>query len=425
MRSVDYLIIGGGVAGTTAAQTLRDLDSQASITILTDEDYHLYSRILLSNYISKTVKREQVFLKKPDWYKDKKIELVKGVRAQRLEASGKRIILTNNEEYGYGKLLISIGGKVIKLKAGGADAGNIFYFYTLDDADKIAKVAQTAKKAVIIGGGLIGLDFAVVFKANNINDITFLVLEDYFWQGKLDSASSELLTNILKNNGIKIVTREEVECFEPAANLMAGLNPKMVVGAVKTKSGKRYEADIVGIGIGIKSDLAWLGGSGIELDRAILTNEYLETNLPDVYAAGDCAQFHDLFFNKDHILGTWANATAQGVAVARTMFGIRTLYETVASYTAVFFKSSCSFIGMPDEAFADEVISRGTVKNGRITRIFIKTIDNVMRIVGATIVNSSADIVPITSAIKNKVDISSNKEKLADLNFDLSKISSS
>jgi len=191
-----------------------------------------------------------------------------------------------------------------------------------------------------------------------------------------------------------------------------------------TKSGRKFEADVVGVGIGIKSDFSWLDGSGIKVDRAIVTNEYLETNVPDIYAAGDCAQFYDVIFDREHIMGNWANATSQGNAVGKTMSDAKTVFETASSYSINFFDGSCTFIGVTDEDYADEIIVRGSVENHRMTRIFIKTIGSVMRVVGATVINSTPDVSPLTVAVKSKVDVRQYKDELVDTSFDLNKINS-
>src|SRR3990167_10434411 len=142
MKSVDYLIIGGSAAGTTAAETIRNLQPQTSITIASDEDHEFYSRVLIPHYIRGKVERQQIFLRKPQWYGDNKIELVKGVKAQGIEVSKKTVTLSNGQEIQYGKLLISIGGYVIPLKIPGADSKNIFYMRTVEDADGIIKAAK-------------------------------------------------------------------------------------------------------------------------------------------------------------------------------------------------------------------------------------------------------------------------------------------
>lgn len=415
MKLVDLLIIGGSAAGTTAAEVTRSLKPQASIAIVTDEPYEEYSRILLSNYIRREISREKLFLKQANWYQEKNIELVKNTKATSLDPAAHLVTLANGEVYQYGKLLIATGGSVIKLNVPGGDLGNVFYLRTLDDADAIVNVVGGCKRAVIVGGGFIGLDFATISKANNVSEITILVLEHYFWQGKLDEASSKVLTRVLEASGIKIVTLEEVEKIMPK-------DSTNVVGVVITKSGKTYECDMVGIGIGIKSDLSWFGSFGVKINRGVVTNEYLETSVPDVYAAGDCVEFWDAVFERQHMMGNWANATAQGLAIGKTIAGTRTIFETASSYSVDFFDGSCSFIGVTDESFADEIIVRGSVEEGKMTRIFIKTIDGVMRIAGATVVNNHREVSPLTSAVKEKVDVAAHRDRLADINFDLAEL---
>jgi NAD(P)H-nitrite reductase large subunit len=218
-----------------------------------------------------------------------------------------------------------------------------------------------------------------------------------------------VLTATLERNGVKVFVEEETDRFEGEGK----------VSAVISKTGNKYEAQVVGIGIGIRPDIDWLRDSGLEIGRGIITNEYLETKLPDVYAAGDCAEFYDVIFERRHVLGNWANAVSQGNSVARTMLGQKTVFETASSYTSNFFDGSCSFVGVTDAMFADEIISRGSVESGRMTRIFIKSIRGVMRIVGATVINSAIDVAPLTVLIKGKADISGNREKLSDIGFNL------
>ncbi len=140
-----------------------------------------------------------------------RIELVKGVRAQRLEVSEKKVSLSNGEEYRYGKLLISIGGYVVPLQIPGADAKNVLYMRTIEDADRIINAAKRAQKAVIIGGGFIGLEFASSFRVNGVSDVTLLVREDYYWKGKLNKDSSKVLQKLLEKNGVKVLVNEEAK----------------------------------------------------------------------------------------------------------------------------------------------------------------------------------------------------------------------
>ena len=416
------MIIGGSAAGTTAAETIRNNLPKSSITIVTDENHEQYSRVLLPHYIRGKVAREQVFLKKEDWYVQKNIVLLKGLKAESLELSRKEVRLSNGEVYKYSKLLIAIGGDVIKLDVPGAGSANILYLRTIEDADLVIKVSKKSKKGLVIGGGFVSLDFATGFRINGVQEVTIFTRDPYFWSGHLDIVSSQIMKNLLLANGVEVMTNEEVDYIKFQERPIAGLHPVEAVGAVRTKSGKLVEAGVIGVGIGIKSDLEWLIRAGIKTNRAIVTNEYLETNTGDIYAAGDCAEFHDVFFERQHIMGNWANATSQGNAVGKTMSGLRTVFETVSSYSDTFFDNSYSFVGVTDEKFADEVINRGSVESGRMTRIFVKEMNGSTRIVGATVINSVADVSPLTMAVKNKVDITKYKDKFSDSNFDLKEI---
>lgn len=398
MKSVDFLIVGGSAAGTTAAEVIRGLTPNASVCIVSDEPYEEYSKVLAPHYARHKVAREQVFLKKPQWYNEKKISLLKGVRAEKLDSTKKSVALSNGEVIQYGKLLIAIGGYVVPLSVPGAESANILYLRTIDDADKIIEKTRGAKSAVVVGGGFIGLEFCSCFKLNGVEDITVLVREPYYWAGKLDEVSSRVLVGVLEKEGIKIVTGEEVERIEN--------------GQVMTIKGNKYDADVIGVGIGINPDLGWLSGSGVKIDRGVLTNEYLETNVADIYAAGDCAQFWDAVFERQHLVGNWANATAQGSAVGKTMSGEMTKFETASSYSINFFSGTCSFIGVCDEKFADKVIMRGSEVEKKVTRIFVKNYPGIMRVVGATVVNYPADVALLTMAVKNKINVASKVAQL-------------
>lgn len=412
MKKVDFLIVGGSAAGTTAAEVIRNLKPEASITIVNEENHEQYSRVNLPHYIRHKIPREQVFLKKPEWYGEKKIELIKGIKVIKLDSGNKKVTLSNREEIEYGKLLLAVGGDVMKLDVGGVDLEGILYLRTIEDGDGLIEACRGGKKGVVVGGGFVSLDFATGFRLNGIEEVTILIRDEYFWAGRLDLESSQLMQSILEKNGVKVITNDEVEIFEG----------KGKVRTVVTKSGKKFDADAVGVGIGIKSDLDWIVASGVKINRAILTNEYLETNLPDIYAAGDCSEFHDVFFERQHVMGNWANATSQGLAAAKNMCGVKTVYETISSYSDTFFEGAYSFIGVTDESYANRVIKRGSVEAGKMSRIFVKSINGTMRVVGASIVNNPAEVSPISAAIRSKKDISSFIAKLSDLDFDLKMI---
>src|SRR3989304_6750701 len=247
MKSVDFLIVGGSAAGNTAVELIRQLKPQASITIITDENHEEYSRVLIPHYIRGKVSREQVFLKKPGWYEEKGIELVKGRKAVKLESENHIVTFGDGEQIQYKKLLIAIGGDVNRLNIAGSDLANILYLRTIEDADSVIAAAKKSKKGLVVGGGFVSLDFATGFRVNGVEKVVILTPDPYFWSGHLDPESGRLMKNLLSKNGVEIMTEEEADSFFGQDN---------VEGAI-TKSGKKLEADVVGVGIGIRSDLEW------------------------------------------------------------------------------------------------------------------------------------------------------------------------
>ncbi len=420
MKTVDFLIVGGSAAGTTAAETIRNLKPEAKIAIVTDENHEQYSRVLLPNYVRHQITREQMFLKKPDWYGEKKIELIRGEKVVGLDSRTKKVNVSSGDEIEYGKLLITVGGYVVPLDVPGGDSESVFYMRTVEDGERIIEKSKGAKRAVIIGGGFIGLEFSSCFRLNGIEEVTTLVRGDYYWSKKLDEESSRVVVGVLEKNGVTVKTQEVPDHIESDGGR---------IKAVITKSGHRFEADVVGVGIGIKSDFSWLSGSGIEISKGIITNEYLETNIPDVFAAGDCVEFYDPVFERKHMVGNWTNATTQGSAVGKTMSGQRTKFETASSYSISFFSSphngACSFIGVTDKDFADKIVVRGSSADGKVTRIFVKKYNGISRIVGATVVNNPVDVGPISMAVKNRVDVAGHIDDIGRLDFDLKTLTSS
>src|SRR3990167_4737525 len=257
MKSVDFLIIGGSAAGTTAGEVIRQLNPQSSISIITDENHEQYSRVLIPHYIRGKVSRDHVFLKKASWYSEKNIELVKGTKAVSLDPESHIVTFGDGEQIQYKKLLIAIGGDVNRLNISGSDLANIFYLRTIEDADSVIAASKKSKRGLVLGGGFVSLDFATGFRVNGVEKVVILTRDPYFWSGHLDPESGRLMKNLLLKNGVEIMTGEEADSF---------FGQEKVEGAV-TKSGKKLEADIVGVGIGIKPDLEWLEKAGIKTKK--------------------------------------------------------------------------------------------------------------------------------------------------------------
>ncbi|HSX58098.1 MAG TPA: FAD-dependent oxidoreductase [Candidatus Saccharimonadales bacterium] len=407
MRNVDYLILGGGIAGTTAAEEIRRKDENSSITIITEEADRLYSRVLLPHFLRNENTPESLFVRPVDSYPQKNLELLTSTKITKVDTQNRQVT-TDKEEFSYKKLLIATGGKVNRLQTPGAELPGVVYLRTLTDAKKIKEQMALSKNAIVIGGGFIGIEFAQSFIKNNLKT-TSIVLEKSFWESVVGENSAKLLTQILTELGVTVLTESEVVEFSGEGKLQG----------VKLKNGQTLPADIAGVGVGIHMELSHLQDSGLMINKGVLTNEYLETSVPSVWAAGDIAEFKDLVTGKVHQLGNWSNASAQGRAVGINMAGERIAFQTTSMYSINIFESNFSFLGDPVVDEQTEVIERGDLAIKKLGRLLIR--NDV--IVGASLINLPLERNVLTNLIKNKTKITSSKAKLSDFSFDLSAIS--
>ncbi len=408
MNKIDFLILGGGIAGTTAAEEIRSKDQNSSITIITEEPQRLYSRVLLPHFLRNENSLDSLFMRPEDNYQKKNIQLLTNLKVTKVDTQSKAVTTSDNQTFEYGKLLVATGGKVNKLSTTGSNLPEVVYLRTFEDAKKIRELINNSKEAVVLGGGFIGIEFAQSFIKNGLKT-TAIVMEKAFWEVVVGENSGELLTQILSENGVDVLTETQVTEFSGQDKLES----------VKTDKGTEIKADIAGVGIGIYLDIDYLKDSGLTLKKGIVTNEFLETSVPDVWAAGDAAEFYDPVFKKYHTLGNWANASSQGRTAGLNMVGEKTAFETTSLYSISVFGSNFSFLGDPTVDDQTEVIERGSVADKKLARLLIR--DD--QLIGASLINLPVERGSITRLIKDKVKITSTKAKLSDLSFDLSTIS--
>ena len=420
MKKVKYLIIGGGIAGTTAAEFIRMNDSSGSITIVMEEPETLYSRVLLPHYLRDQVPYERLYVRKPEGYTEKNIDLVKGVRADKVNTQNNQVKLSSGDFIEYEKLLISSGGKVNRLGVPGKNLKGVTYLRTVKDVIEVKELMNKAKNGVVIGGGFIGIEYAQSFIKAGLKT-TAIIREPYFWSNVVGENIGKLISKILQKNGVEIVSGSEVAEFVGGGSLRK----------VKLKGGKETPAEIAGVGIGIHMDLEHLSDSDIKINKGVVTNEYLETGTENVWAAGDTAEFYDVIFSKHHQMGNWSNAAAQGKVAGPNMVagwgppnppagggGEREKFITVSAYTIGIFDNSFTFMGDTVIDTETELVERGSIQDGKLGRIYLRN----GVITGVAFINLPADRRPIEELIKNRVKIGVEKGKLADLSFSLNNL---
>lgn len=402
MKQTKYLIIGGGIAGTNAASTLRQKDPTSSITLITEEKERLYSRVLLPQYLRDTVTYEHLFLKKPDFYAAEKINFLTETKVTQLDDKN-QVVTTHRGEIHYEKLLLACGSKLIPWEVPGHELEGVVFLRTIEDTVKIKKLMETNSSAAVVGGGFIALELLSSFVKKGLKT-TLIVREESFFVRFLDAAGGHLVEDIIKDQGVQILLEDEV----------AQVTGEGKVDGVITRKGQKIPGQIVGVGIGVAPKLGFLDNTTIVRSPFIETNKYLETTSPGVWAAGDVTFFEDVLTSRHHNVQNWANAADQGKVAGLNMSGEKVEFVSTSSYSIPFFNSSIAVLGDPNKNYATEIIKRGSREEKAMGEIYFK--DSV--IFGATLVGLTADRGPLTNLIKNQIEIE-EKEKLRDLNFSL------
>lgn len=413
MKLADFLIIGGGIAGTTAAETLRELDPHATISIIDAEPHPLYSRVMIPGYLKHKTKRDALFLRKISDYSAKKIGLYSSRIVSRIDYQ-KREVYTDagpprlalgeaGEVFPYKKLLIASGGLPKPWFLPGLAAeeflGNILRMHTLDDADNIlskmkshaASVSEDAPQAggqaLVVGEGFIALEFIESFLKNGFS-VHAIFKENYFNEKRFGVNGGKIMQDAFSRNGVIMHRRTE---------------PATINGMEITfKNGERLSPELIGAGVGIMRNLDSFGG--IKKNIGILTNDFLEASEENVYSAGDIAEYFDAYSGVERAVGNWTNSFLQGRAVALNMFASlagkeegRAPYAVVPAYNIINLKLNITFVGYLEDA--DDFWEK--LYDGGITRVFLKA----GKVRGAVLINRFGDKIKIAELIKSNADI--------------------
>ncbi len=406
MQSFKYLIIGGGVAGVTAAETIRANDPTGSIAIVSDEPYLLYSRVMLSkpNFFLGKVPFDQVWLKGEQWYKEKNVTFLGGEIVTGIDSNKKQIMLADGRAISYEKLLIAIGTATRKAIVPGAEKKGVHYLRSLDDGKGIMEGIKSAKNAVTVGGGFIGFEMADLMQLAGLKT-TVILRDPYFWSPTLDEASALMIENAMKKVGVDIVHSNEI----------VEISGEDSVKEVTLKDGRKLPCEIVIFGIGTVSHLEWVKASGVAVNRGIVSNEFLETSVKDIWTAGDITEYNDLLLEENVQMGNWVSAHEQGRVAGLGMVGQRQPFKFVSFYTTQGFGLTVAFVGDAAPGSDREIIPRGTPESGSYGRIIIRNGE----IEGATLINRTAEMGIISKLIAANINVASKRSELADEKVDL------
>jgi NAD(P)H-nitrite reductase large subunit len=314
---MNIIIIGNGITGITCARNIRKKNSDATITVISDESEHFYSRTALMYIYMGHMKYENT---KPyeDWFWSKnRINLIQAT-VNYLNTVDKSIELEDSRILNYDKLVLATGSIPNNFGFPGEDLNGVQALYNLQDLAKMEKNTSNISSAVIVGGGLIGIEMAEMLHSRNIS-VTMLIRENAYWANVLPQQEAQLIGNHLHKHGIQLKFNTELQEIRTI--------DQVNVHSIVTKQKETIDCQFLGITTGVKPNIKFLKNSSIEIEKGILVNEFLETNIPDVFAAGDCAQFRFAKNGEAPIEQLWYTGKMQGETLANTICGNKTTYD--------------------------------------------------------------------------------------------------
>lgn len=399
-----YVIIGNGVAGTTAAETLRKNDPNCSIHLITNEPHPLYNRVSLPRFLQGVLPEQKVMIRDFVWHDQRNIHLLTETLVTAVNSDERVVVTDKGQHLPYDALLIASGGWANPLCCTGAQGTNhIYNFVTLDDTKTIISKMLESRTALAYGGSFISYELCDGFAMRKL-DTTWIMRGPYWLRYSLDPEGGEVVDNIAKKFGVQVIHGDEIESVVPKNG---------VPSYVKTKKGREIQTDMIGVGLGITLNTQILTGTPVQTKRGVMVNEYLETNVPGIYAAGDVAEFYDVTIHSHHTMGTWDNALAHGRVVGTNMAGGHVPYEDVPTYTSPLFDVNIAVVGTAESNNTDlETLALrepGEKGNDNYRKLFFR--EN--KLVGVIMIGSPKGRKKLVDIVKSQQPFATEAERKA------------
>ncbi len=359
--SDSYVIVGDGIAGSSAAETLREEAPDAEITVITDEGEALYNRILIKEYAKGKLPEAPISIHDESWYDDHDVDLRLNTVVVDVDVDRDAVRTHEGETIEYDKLLLGIGGTPQQLPVENADAEGVHHFWTFQDARAIKDSVENAERGVVVGAGLLGVDFAAICGEQDV-EAKYLMRGDCWWRYALSNEGAEIMHDAMRERGVEPVFDSGVDHFE--------VDDDGHVEAAVDPNGERYECDFAGVAIGLNFNTEIVEATPIETDDGIVVDEYMRTNVDNVFAAGDITTFNDLILGEQGKNGSWGSAKEQGTIAARNMIDYGSeAFEWVSSYSITHFDFPFLSFGHP--TLGDDSVE-ATTAEGEWRRVALK-----------------------------------------------------
>lgn len=400
------IIIGNGPSAVSAIETIREKDHALEIILFSEEPYPPYSRPLISYLLCRKIEEKRIFYKGRDFYEHHNVQAKVGEKVVEIDTKNGRVYSSSGDVLSYDKLLIATGGKPIIPQLPGKELKGIFTFTTLSDAKDIERYLwdEKVENVVIIGGGLIGLKVMEALTEWGVK-VTIVELADRVLSSTLDRRASAILQLKLEDKGVRIITQNTVQ----------EIRGMKKIKEVMLQDGKVIPAEMLVFAIGVAPAVEVFLNSGLKINRGILVNQKMETNIAGLYSAGDVVEMENLTTGRKQPIAIWPNATQGGSVAGANILGEERIFSGSFPMNSVEIYGiptiSMGFTEPPEEGY--EVLF--DCEGSRYKKIVLKD----GRIVGAVLVGNVERAGIFCSLIKEQVDVSPFKERLLEEDFGL------
>lgn len=402
---MNHVIIGNSIACAGCIEGIRKISKEDNITVISEEPYHIYSRPLISYWLSHKINTEKIYYRSFDYYEKNKVFPILGKKVVKVDFESQKVITEDQNEIKYDKLLIATGGKPFIPPIKGFPKKNVFTFIKFDDVKEIDKEIRENTKAVVIGAGLSGLKAAEALLKRGCK-VKVIELANKILGSILDDLSSQIVKEYLEEKGIEFYLE----------NSVSEILGEEKVQKIILKNGEEIDTDILVIAIGVVPNVDIFKETNLKINRGILVNEKMETNIPNVYAAGDVTEALDSILGTQRVIPILPNAYTQGKIAGINMAGGETTFEGSFPVNSIgFFDIHIMTGGINTPNDNIQTLMRFEKDKNIYRKIFL--LDN--KIVGFIFINSFDRTGIIVDLMRRKIDVSDLKDKLLSDNFGL------
>jgi NTE family protein len=351
MTPRQLVIAGGGLTAARAIKSYREAGDEGPITLVSEEATLPYHRPALSKRYLRGETHETPHVEDEAFYRTHDVDVLLETKVVGIDPGTHRLALDNGIRLRYDKLLLATGAAPRRLRIPGSDLENVFGLRTIVDSTAIREAAGRAERAVVVGGGFIGMEAAASLRHLGL-EVTLIHLGAGLFDVLGSNDLSDQLAELYREHGVELLLEHEVASFAGDGAL----------ASVETKSGLRLDADLAVVGVGVIPNVDFLEGSVIAVDNGIVVDSRFATTAPDVYAAGDVASFFDPLYARRRRIEHWSNASYQGSEVGRILTGADGGYDAVSSFFSEVFGTTIKVFG--DTSRFDTLATEGSLADG-------------------------------------------------------------